>query len=86
MILNVYAIHDLMAGYLQPTLDINDEVAARNFRFALTKTGTLEHSNLADFDLVCIGKYDNDTGVLTPSAERIILKGASLLVGGSNEI
>lgn len=84
MILNVYAVRDLMAGYLQPTLDINDEVAARNFKYAITKPDTLEFSNIQDFDLVCIGTYDNDLGIISGTPERIVVKGSSLLRGDNN--
>ena len=38
MMLNVYAIRDLRSGYLTPTVDQNDYIAARNFANAIMES------------------------------------------------
>lgn len=78
MITNVYAMRDSMQGFLQPTFDLNDNLAKRNFTFALTRKDTLLYARKQDFDLFKIGSYDSDTGLLTSITPECILQGASV--------
>lgn len=79
MIMNVYSIRDVKAGYLAPSLDINDQTAARGFKYAFSKPDTLQFSNVQDYDLFRIGTFDNETGVMCPCDKELIFEGASLL-------
>lgn len=57
----VYCIRDLKSGWLSPTVDINDQVAIRNFVYAV------QHNELFsdfanDYSLYKIGDFDTETG------------------------
>ena len=64
MKLNVYAMRDKLAGYLQPTFEQSDEIAVRNFSFAINNKGTLLYAAAKHFDLYKLGTYDTDTGII----------------------
>ncbi len=57
----VYCIRDLKSGWLSPTVDINDQVAIRNFAYAV------QHNDMfsdfaSDYSLFKIGEFDTDSG------------------------
>lgn len=57
----VYCIRDFKSGWLSPTVDINDQVAIRNFAYAV------QHNELfsdfaSDYSLFKIGDFDTDSG------------------------
>lgn len=85
MKMNVYAIKDIKTGYVEPQFFLNDEVAARWFKFAISKPGTLELANVQDFQMFRIGTYDNDLGVIDSEEHKLILDGSSLLRGENDE-
>lgn len=60
MIYPVYSYKDEMIGFGTPTLNINDNVAMRDFREAMKN-----NAHAGDYALYKIGMYDTDTGVLT---------------------
>lgn len=62
MIVNVYSMRDAKVGYLSPTFELNDAIAIRNFKFALSDSKTVIGANVGDFDLYRIGSFDTDTG------------------------
>lgn len=78
MITNVYAMRDSLQGFLQPTFDLNDNLAKRNFSFALTRKDTLLYARKQDFDLFKIGSYNSDTGEIISIIPEMILQGASV--------
>ncbi len=60
----VYCIRDLKSGWLSPTVDINDQVAVRNFAYAV------QHNDMfsdfaSDYSLYKIGEFDTDSGDIT---------------------
>lgn len=61
MILSVYSIRDSRTGFLNPTFELNDAVAMRNFRHAQTQDSILK-THASDFALYRIGEFDTDTG------------------------
>ena len=64
MIRGVYCIRDEASGlYMQPTVEINSEVAMRNFDFAMERNDMM-HFRPADYSLWHIGDFDDKTGVL----------------------
>ena len=61
----VYAIKDVKTGFLQPTVEMNDKVAIRNFAFAVHRTkDSLFYTFPEDYSLFRIGYYETDTGEL----------------------
>lgn len=88
MILGVYAIQDRLSGYLQPTFEINDAVALRNFEHAVLEGGSLLDSHASDYQLCRIGSYDDQTGVLTPAdpIQQVITAQAVVLRSLNREV
>lgn len=80
MIRPMYAIRDIKAGYLTPMVDINDDVAKRNFANAVVNNPTTcFYSNPEDFALFKIGEYDDDIGVIIPMDKVLIVEASQLL-------
>lgn len=65
MVYNVYSIRDTFTGFGQIFLEQSDPVAVRGFRFALSKKDSAMFTDPKDFDLMRIGSFDTDTGMLT---------------------
>lgn len=66
MIFGVYSIRDVKSGFLQPTVELNDQVAMRNFAHACTHSDSLFFTHAADYALYKIGVFNSDTGIITP--------------------
>lgn len=64
MIYNFYAIKDLKVGYLEPKIEMNDDVAVRSFFHACSNVESIFYTNPGDFQLWKLGSYDTDTGSL----------------------
>lgn len=65
MILAVYSIKDSKSGYFQPTFELNDAIAMRNFEHACQNTQSLFFTHPADYSLYRIGTFNTDSGLLT---------------------
>lgn len=65
MIFGVYAIRDVKSGFLQPTVELNDQVALRNFAHACMQGESLFFTHAADYSLYKIGTFNSETGILT---------------------
>ena len=65
----VYSIRDVKSGFMSPTLEQSDVMAARNFESAImsSKEG-LFTTHAEDFILYKIGEFDSETGVVSPLA------------------
>ncbi len=68
MIINVYSIRDVKAGFLSPTFEMSDEVAIRNFVHGVSCASgdSLFFTHAKDFSLYAIGSFDTDKGILLP--------------------
>lgn len=78
MILGVYCIRDIKAGWLTPTTDQNDATASRNFIHAMKNQNSLLYTHPKDFDLFQIGSFDTETGLLHGFAgPELVFEGAS---------
>lgn len=60
----VFVMRDNKVGFLTPSFDLNEEVAKRNFAYALTNNQLMNFSP-ADFDLFKLGTYNTETGNFT---------------------
>lgn len=86
MILNVYAIRDVKSGYMNPTFELNDAVAMRNFQFACQQTDSLLFAAAADFELYQIGRYDTETGIIQDDIpHRFLCSGTDALMAEFNK-
>lgn len=63
---NVYAMRDLKSGFLTPTVDQNDAMAARNFASSIQRSEGVLFTHKSDFQLYRIGEFDTDLGVINP--------------------
>lgn len=79
MIFRVYSMRDELTGYIQPTFELSDNVAVRNFSFALNKKDSILYANPKHFDLYCIGEFDTDTGQLKSFEPELIVTGLSVI-------
>lgn len=78
----IYALFDMKAGeFGQPMVSQNDGTAARVLRGLPQGSIPMEHPG--DFNLVCIGEMDMETGSVTPTQPRIIAS-LEVLIGGSD--
>lgn len=62
----VYAIRDVLSGFMTPVLESNDAVAMRNFRMATDTNPGLMHYRPGDFALYRIADFDSERGTLFP--------------------
>lgn len=80
MMLNVYSIRDVRSGFLTPTIDQNDYIAARNFANAIMESKGVLFTHASDFQLFRIGEFDSDKGVLKPAQlHELVSDGAEVL-------
>lgn len=73
MQVQIHAIHDLASKTYQltpPVISKRDAIEA--FTSAVNKEGTMLNKYPADYSLVLIGNYDDNTGTLTPVQHEII--------------
>lgn len=80
----VYCIRDLKSGWLSPTVDINDQVAIRNFAYAI------QHNDMFsdfcnDYSLYQIGVFDTETGDII-SVPHVFLADACTLSRKSHSV
>lgn len=81
MTLNIYSIRDTKSGYMNPTFEVNDAVAVRNFAFACQQTDSLLFAACSDFELHQIGRFDTETGIIEDDLpNRFICSGTDALM------
>lgn len=76
---NVYTMKDLKSCYMQPFVDVNDNVARRNFAAAINRKDTVMNFSPEDYILFRIGEYDDQTGELLTIVPTIVCKGVDVL-------
>lgn len=62
MKVNVFAMRDKLSGYQTPTFELNDDIAIRNFSYAINRKDTLLYAAAKHFDLYKLGTFDSDSG------------------------
>lgn len=62
----LYAIRDVKTGFMTPTMDVNDESAARNFYHAVQNSEGILYTFASDFSLFRIGEFDSESGQVEP--------------------
>ncbi len=75
---SLYCVRDsAMAAVHAPFMAPSDGVAMRSFRDECTRKreGNMMAEHPEDFELYCVGEYEEDTGVLIPSEPRMLLRG-----------
>lgn len=79
----LYVMKDAATRFLMPVAQESDQVAIRSFVNALRSPEMMW--NKKDFDLYCIGEYDPDTGMVTPSTPRCVCFGSSYIFDGGEK-
>lgn len=82
MIYGVYAIRDAKVGFLSPTVEINKDIAQRNFEYAILNSDhSLFFTHPDDFSFYRLGFFDSDSGTLEPCALPEFICSASAVYG-----
>ena len=72
-------MRDEFSGFIQPTFEMSDNIAMRNFSFAINKKDTLLYANPKHFDLYRLGSFDTETGELIPEKPCVVCTGLSVI-------
>lgn len=86
MIYGVYAIRDVKTGFLQPSYDVNDQSAMRNFSHAVVNSPDILSSFSADFSFYKIAEYDTDSGRISPLELPVFLLDASSCLASPGKV
>lgn len=63
--MKIYALKDVKSGFMNPMPFKNDELAIRAYTNMLAdKQPNLVSMNPEDFELWCLGDYDQDSGII----------------------
>lgn len=66
MIINIYSMRDLKGSFIAPHVDMNDQMAIRNFSFAVNNNHDIMGFAPQDFQLYRVGQFDSITGEIHP--------------------
>lgn len=75
----VYAIKDTKVGFMQPFIQVNDDVAVREFKNIVNCGNSIVSANYQDMELYCLGSYNQDNGEIVSNVDFII-KGVDVKV------
>ena len=85
MILSIYSIFDKKAlTYAQPVYAVNHACAERMFRVTVNQPGSYLNSNPEDYQLVCLGAFDDSTGEIVPQPVQVICEASALVESFKN--
>ncbi len=62
----IYTIQDLKTGFMNPVVEVNDEVAKRNFAYACSADRSMYTFSPDDFRFFKIGTFDAESGIIEP--------------------
>lgn len=81
MKIGVFAIRDKHTGFLEPKLNINEQVAIRGFATAINNSPVGSEIGFApgDFDLYKLGEFDSDTGMYDTHIPEFVVSGSSVV-------
>lgn len=63
--MKLYSIKDVKAGFMTIMLFKNDALAKRAYASGLKMPESMLSHNPEDFELWCLGEYDQDSGIIT---------------------
>lgn len=79
--MQIFTIHDTKAETFMPPINFrNKGEALRAFTTTVNDEKTQFHAYPADYDLIHIGSYDTDTGIITPLQSHTVLSNGSELL------
>ena len=62
----VYSIRDIKTGFMAPTVEVNDQVAMRNFAHAVMQSESVLFTHASDFQLFKVAEFDSDSALFIP--------------------
>ena len=68
----VYSIRDVLNGYSAPMVDVNDNIAIRNFKYSLSADSVVG-ANASAYELYRLGEFDTVTAQFIPEDMPILL-------------
>lgn len=78
MISNVYAVRDVKAdAFVSPFFRRTHKEAMRYFGDAVVSKDTMFHAHPEDFQLFCLGQFDDETGLLVGLTQTQFLVSAT---------
>jgi hypothetical protein len=78
--LNIYTVHDQASNtYVKPFLFLTDRDAIEGFRHVCNDEKTPYAQHPADYNLCSLGNFDEQSGILTPSAPHILKRAVDLI-------
>ena len=81
----IYAVRDQYTGFGQPFSCQSDAVAMRDFRIAVANVDNLMHASPKDFDLMRLGEFDPENGIIIPeSVPVLVVSGLSVFKEDAN--
>lgn len=83
MTYKLYSVRDKKSGFWAPRIEINEAVAVRNFSQMVNAGDTVINFSPNDFDLYCVGSFDDQKGLLESQVPEFVYS-ASDLVGGAD--
>lgn len=82
MIYGIYSIRDALTGFLPFTIEINDDIAKRNFESAILNADhSLFFTHPDDYSFYRLGSFDADSGEIETPAVPVFLCSASSVYG-----
>lgn len=84
--MNIYAVKDIKAQLFNaPFFQSNNVTALRTFAMEVNRSepNNVLHTNPEDFELYCLGEFDNASGVITPAHKPDLIGTASALIKGA---
>lgn len=73
----IYSVRDSKTGFMAPTVDPNDDAAARNFFHAVSVSEGILFTYASDFDLYKLGVFDSDSGAIIPCVPPLFIAAGS---------
>lgn len=78
MTYKMYSVKDSKVGFMIPTCDMSDQSAIRNFSYAVNANNGMMNYSPKDFDLYCIGEFDDEKGEINSKIPEFIVSGSSI--------
>lgn len=79
MKIQMYCIKDNVQGFLQPTYELYEAAALRNFSFAVNEKANMMNFKPEDYSLWHVGSFDLETGILEPADLKLIVHATEVL-------
>lgn len=78
MIYPVYSIRDVVAGFGQPQVSLNEPAMIRTFAHQINQPGSILEYAACDYSLYEIGSFDTDSGQFVPVLPKFIISGVDV--------